>query len=121
MTNDPLDGWDDELNDWTDTARCDTGGCIAVTYEADRVHITETDRPDQTVTTSRGNWDTFINGIRDQERARFRAAIVAGLRARARFVDRVATPTGPYRSHIFQTLADVIERGEFDDLVAGDE
>ena len=56
--------------------RCETGGCITVTIHTDRVHITETERPDETITTSRSNWDTFTNGIRAQERAR----IVAWLR-----------------------------------------
>ena len=45
-------------------ARCETGGCIAVTYEADRVHITETERPDETITTSRTNWDTFTAAVK---------------------------------------------------------
>ena len=48
----------------TDPGRCDTGGCIAVTIDADRVYITETDRPDGTVTTSRTNWDTFIADVK---------------------------------------------------------
>ena len=54
----------------TDTpGRCETGGCITVTFEADRVNITETDRPDETVTTSRANWDTFVAGIEAPLRA----------------------------------------------------
>lgn len=53
----------------TDTGRCETGGCIAVTYEADRVHITETERPDETITTSRTNWDRFVASIEAPLRA----------------------------------------------------
>jgi hypothetical protein len=46
--------------------------------------------------------------VRTEERAH----LVAWLRSRSEFVDRVATPTGPYRSHIYLTIADMIERGE---------
>ena len=46
------------------TGRCETGGCITVTYEADRVHITETERPHETITTSRNNWDTFTAAVK---------------------------------------------------------
>ena len=47
----------------TDPGRCETGGCITVTYEADRVHITETERPDY-IWTSRTNWDTFTAAVK---------------------------------------------------------
>ena len=42
---------------------CDTGGCIAVAYEHDRVYISETDRPDY-IWTTRANWDTFIAAVK---------------------------------------------------------
>ena len=97
--------------------RCDSGACPQITYNGDTVTIVEPANPGQVVVTPRASWDAYLDTIRAEERAR----VAAGLRSRAEHVDRVATPTGPYRSHIFRTIAGVIERGEFADLAAGDE
>jgi hypothetical protein len=48
--------------------RCESGTCIAVSFEDDRVYISETERPDY-IWTTRANWDTFVAGIQAPLRA----------------------------------------------------
>jgi hypothetical protein len=74
-----LDGWDDELNDWTDTTRryrCETGACVRVETDGASTVIWETAQPDIRVVTSTESWQALLDEVRAEERAR----IVAELR-----------------------------------------
>jgi hypothetical protein len=66
-----LDGWDDELTDWTDTTnaraaiwrrpgRCDTGGCIEINIRGNSVTLRESSNPTETVITTRANLAVFV-------------------------------------------------------------
>jgi len=114
---------DTEPVDWTDDDRltdaqlaeehrleaqhagyCESGTCLQVQVTGDSVKLWESTQPGIHVVTTAASWQQWQDKARAEERAR----IVAWLRE-------------VEASHESFGLADLIERGEFDDVAAGDE
>ena len=113
MTDDPLDGWDDELTDWTDAA-CESGTCLQVQVTGDSVRLWESTQPGMYVVTTLASWQQWQDKARAEERAR----IAAWIRNRA------ARPTMTEDSHYaLIRVAEKLQHGVLvsDDLAAGDE
>ena len=52
---------------WRTSSRCDTGSCVAVALEPDRVLVRNSQRPDVVVEFDTKEWAAFIHGAKEGE------------------------------------------------------
>jgi len=96
---------------------CDTGECLQVEITGDKVRLWESTLPGIEVITTLASWRQWQDKARGEERAR----IAAWLRDTDGLRRQLDLNPGAGWGYAANKIAHALDRGEFDDVAAGDE